>query len=84
MSNKYGCPEEIVESLKRYVEDRVKPGGFLTAVLCNDLFGAAERADKVNGTLLHNICMYIYWEIPDNCWGSKEKVEKWLRREEPR
>lgn len=76
--NNYGCPQEIVESLKLYVEKRVPTGGFLEAVLKNDLCEALGRADKVNSRLLKSIVMYVYWEIPGNCWGSEEKVDAWL------
>lgn len=33
-------PEHTKAALDRYVNDRIPPGGFLTAVLTNDLTGA--------------------------------------------
>ncbi len=69
----------IVESLKRYVKQRIPTGGFLRAVLENDLFRAIDRADDDNRRDIHEICMYIYNEIPLTCWGSPEKVEQWLQ-----
>ena len=73
-------PELTQGALQRYVEAKIEPGSFLTAVLCNDLFTAMGKADMFNQRALHAICMYIYNEVPGNCWGSKEIVNDWLAR----
>ncbi len=78
----YGCPVELVESLRRYVEKRVPTGGFLRAVLSNDLTGAMMRADSVNRFRMYEIVMYIFNELPGKSWGSPEAVDKWLERRE--
>lgn len=65
----------IKDSLKRYVERGIEPGGFLTAVLENDLMGAMGRADAINRANLHNICRYVYNELPSHIWGSREIVQ---------
>lgn len=70
--------ERIKETLKRYVEDRCPTGGFLHAVLSNDLTEACARADMYNQVRLVEIVTYIYNDLPGNCWGSPEKVDKWL------
>lgn len=72
--------EEIKESLKRYVENRIEPGGFLRSVLENDLFRAMGSADHINRHRLWEICRYIYNELPANCWGSPEIVNNWLNK----
>ena len=41
-------PEHTKGALDRYVDHGLEPGGFLTAVLTNDLFGAVARADSEN------------------------------------
>lgn len=71
-------PVEIKESLGRYVHDRCPPGGFLRAVLENDLCEACAKADEQNKALLFTIVKYIYNEIPSTCWGSPARVQKWL------
>lgn len=71
--------EEIKASLQRYVEHHIEPGGFLRAVLENDLFTAVGKADYINIHKLHEICVYIYNVLPITCWGSPEKVEEWLQ-----
>lgn len=72
-------PEDIKQSLEKYTQQRIPTGGFLYAVLSNDLFEAFGRADNENRLLLFNICSYIYNELPSTCWGSKEKVNNWLK-----
>lgn len=69
----------IKESLERYVNFKIKPGGFLTAVLENDLKEAFARADHINRYRMFEIVSYCYNEIPANCWGSKKAVNDWLK-----
>lgn len=68
----------IKEALDRYIEHRISPGGFLKAVLENNLMEAIGRADTINRNNLHAICKYIYNELPGHIHGSKEKVKKHL------
>jgi len=67
------------ESLERYVNHRIQPGGFLTAVLSNDLFGAVGSADSFSRVALADICQYIYNEVPGNAWGSRDAVRNYLK-----
>jgi len=71
--------QEIKKSLDRYVKNRIPTGGFLQAVLSNDLMRAVRKADHINIAKLPEICRYVYNEIPGNCWGSPEIVKKWLQ-----
>ena len=70
--------KQIEESLRLYVEHRIKPGGFLQAVLSNDLFDSVARSDFENSQRLPEIIRYIYNSLPTECWGSKETVNNWL------
>lgn len=45
-------PELMQGGIRRYVEDHIQPGSFLSAVLCNDLRTAVIRADETNLKLL--------------------------------
>ena len=74
-------PSHTLAALNRYVNYKMAPGGFLTAVLSNDLFGAVARADSENAAALQDIVTYIYNELPAGCWGSKEQVARFLRGE---
>lgn len=70
--------DEIKESLARYVEHHIPTGGFLEAVLTNDLVGAVGRADEGNYRTLKQIMCHVYNCLPSMCWGSPVKVQAWL------
>lgn len=71
-------PREMKESFDHYVNYGVPPGDFLEAVLSNNLMDAVGRADDNNRYLLHEICSYIYNEMPISSHGSREIVNKWM------
>jgi hypothetical protein len=71
-------PPTIMEGLNLYVEHGLRPGGFLTAVLCNDLFGAMAKADEMSARWLPALCTYIYNNVPGLVWGSEGMVEAWI------
>ena len=70
--------KEIEASLKRYIDHKISCGGFLTAVLSNDLFGAVGRADYENVQRIPEIVKYIYNHLPASSYGSAEEVKNWL------
>ena len=72
-------PSDLIKSLTYYVEHHSETGGFLRAVLENDLTEAIGRADLDNLLILKDIVGYIFNELPMSCWGSKEKVKAWLK-----
>jgi hypothetical protein len=63
--------------LRRWIENGIEPGGFLMAVLENDLKEAVSRADATNVQALPNYIRYLYNYAPRGCWGSPEKVAAW-------
>jgi len=73
---------EHLKSIERYVYDGIEPGGFLMAVLCNDLKEACGRADKYNRRRIFEYVEYLYNFTPHTCWGSEEKVNNWLKERE--
>lgn len=70
------------ESLDLYVSDRYETGGFLRAVLENNLMQAMGRADAENRRDLFEICGYVYNDMPARSHGSPEKVRAWLTQKE--
>ena len=72
------APNHLGDGLKRYIEQRVPMGGFMTAVLENNLKEACGRADHINIRLLPEIVGWLYNEAPAQCWGSPAKVKEWL------
>lgn len=74
----WNISESVKGALDRYIQYGIAPGGFLYAVLSNDLFAAVGRADRENIANLQKICGYVYNEIPSNAWGSEAAIEKWI------
>lgn len=72
------APPHIIDGIRNYVDERIPPGGFLNAVLENDLKEAFSRADEQSLAGMFGIVSYCYNEIPGVCWGSPQKVEAWL------
>ena len=73
--------QKMVPAIKRYVENRIEPGHFLTALFSNDLTGTFNRADETNGSLIRDWVVWVHNEMPGHMAGSREKVEAYLRNE---
>lgn len=67
------------ESIDAYVATGRPTGGFLEAVLSNDLMEALGRADSGAIDNLPHIVAYVYNEAPSGCWGSRERVREWIK-----
>jgi hypothetical protein len=68
------------EALIRWASRGIEPGGFLMAVLTNDLKEAMGRADAYNRASLFSIVSFCYNELPSPCWGSPDKVKVWANQ----
>ena len=77
-SGNYYIRKQMMEPIKRYVEQRSPVGSFLTAVICNDLKMAVLCADDENLANLPAFVAYFYNEVTSTCWGSPEAMEKWM------
>jgi len=73
-------PPHMLEALLRYVEQGVRPGHFLCAVLTNDLQEAVGRADDENMRIIPAYVAWLYNEAPSSCWGTQSKVDLWVER----
>ena len=72
------CPVSYMkDGLKRYIENGIPAGSFMTAMLANDFLGAVMKADATNLLRLRDWALFIANDLPDECWGSYEKVENW-------
>ncbi len=76
----YDITVECREALIRYIEHGIKPGSFLTAILCNDLLSAVGHADSVNKSRIPEYVKYLFNEVPGNCWGSPEAMQTWMEK----
>ena len=66
------------DAIHRYVHNKIPPGSFLTAVIKNDLRGAVRSANDDNLQNIPAFVAYFHNETPSACWGSQEKMQKWL------
>ena len=74
-------PHAVLSGLVRYVRDGIVPGGFLRAVIANDLFDAACRADDDSRAALGELALVIFHHCPSGCIGEKA-IEKWQRKKQ--
>ena len=72
-------PEYMWDGLARYIDRGIRPGSFLTAVLSNDLHGAAARADNTNRAALADYMTFLVSYAPGGCFGSPRQVEDWCK-----
>ena len=72
------CPEAVKNSLARYVQHGIPTGGFVRAVLENDLAAAVGRADATNVRCLPGIAAYVWQHLPVGCSGSIRAVANWI------
>jgi hypothetical protein len=70
--------DQMMPGILRYVEEGILPGQFLQAVICNDLVEACRRADEENLRNLPAFVAYFYDKVPQDRWGSREKMEAWI------
>jgi hypothetical protein len=72
-------PEHMKHGIELYVNKGIEPGGFMRAVLENDLVEALAKADHTNILLLLEIVQFMFWEIPASSWGDPEAVSAWIQ-----
>ena len=73
-------PSSTLYSLQLYTLYGIEPGGFLKAVLCNDLFRAMASADLTNMKGLPATVSFIYNKLPQQAWGSEKKMWDWMNK----
>lgn len=78
-SSRNRIPDHCHDPIENYLIHGYEPGGFLTAVLSNDLFTAVGRADHINSASLSNIALWIANNAPQGSWGSYERVQAWCK-----
>jgi hypothetical protein len=71
-------PDSMIGPLRRYIENGIPPGDFMTAVLSNDLREACARADDINRPRLFEYVKFLHAYAPYSCWGSLKSVKAWV------
>lgn len=67
-----------IDAIENYYYKGYIPGGFVYHLLCNDLVGAASRADAWNAQVLAHYASWMEEKMPRCAWGSKEIVDAWM------
>lgn len=78
MLNYDTLPSDVVDTVRGYIEHGRQPGGFMLALLSNDLKETMKRADDRNRRRVFELVAWFYNEAPAGCQGSPEKVQIWL------
>lgn len=73
-------PGYMTGGLRRYIENGIAPGSFLSAVLRNDLQEAVSCADDTNRYILHNYIKFLYNYAPPDCYGSEHAYSRWVEK----
>jgi hypothetical protein len=76
--NESRIPDYMRGGMERYILQGVRPGGFMSALLSNDLRRTFERADENNQRAVLDYLKFLYNGAPAQAWGSEAKFEKWI------
>lgn len=80
---RWQIPLSLHAGLERYLKHGIRPGGFLFAVLTNDLAAAFLNAsDPDNEEAIGRIVRFLADEASANTWGSREKVTAWIEQKQ--
>lgn len=80
-ADRLGVPPHLANALIQYALDRVRPGGFLSACLANDLMGAVLAADPSSGGALLDVVRFIRAVLHPDSWGSPAAISAWCAGE---
>lgn len=80
-------PEHMHEAVIHWVT-KAEPhpkdmGHFFFAVLSNNFGEACTTADTMNYPRLREWALFLYNDVPRDCWGSKEKMLAWYDSKHP-
>ena len=70
-------PSYMWDGLVDYIVDGIPTGGFLRAILTNDLKAACYAADDANKGCIYDYVFFLVNHAPAACWGSPERVKHW-------
>lgn len=72
--------QDCRHAIFNYLVHGYNPGGFLTAVMTNDLYRAAATADIENSKRLTRVANFVTQALPSCCYGSHAAMEAWRER----
>jgi len=74
-------PAHTMKALDEYFIKGWSPGGFLTSIFTNNLYGAVNSADHANKHVIYEIVKWLVTEaeVPTSSWGCEKNIGDWLR-----
>jgi len=79
----FQIPHYMMAPLNEYIRHGRATGGFLAALLSNDLARTIQRADDDNARNLPAYMYYLWNNAPQECFGSPEKFSAWRDPDNP-
>ena len=73
----YDIPDYMRQSLAGYILNGHQVGGFLAALLSNDLKKTFNDADDQNALVVGGYMKFLYNQAPAACWGSEKNFVGW-------
>lgn len=70
-------PPSLRDGTYRWIEYGITPGGFLTAIICNDLFMAWRLADDENHRRFAEIVGWWHEHAPEGSRGNETTFGWW-------
>ena len=70
-------PENTLDTLRSYVVNGIRPGGFLTGIITDDLNKTCREAAGDNKKAVVSIWTFLFQKMPSSCWGSTKKMREW-------
>ena len=80
VAGRHLIPLHMVRGVENYFLRGIPPGGFLTALLCNDLMGAFAKGDDDNLAAMHGWARFLYNYAPSGSFGSPANFDAWLAK----
>lgn len=78
MFEDYDVPIHLRDGLRRYLEDGIRPGDFLCAVITCDLREAVTRcAPPVTAEHVFGLVQLLIEQAPAPAWGSRVNLKSW-------
>lgn len=71
-------PEHIRAGITNYFEHGLHPGGFVSAVVANDLTRAVQSADHENRKHIPSITRWVSYNAPAGSRGSWASFDNWI------
>ena len=71
-------PEHMQDAVRRYVNEGLEPGSFLTLMLEHRIYDAAGHADSINQSKLFDWIRFMHNYMPGHSHGSPEVVKAYM------